>query len=129
MLVAARYSFAIVSAILMAGLVAPLLVFGIEVYMDKSLFEIYVVSAKPYNATHLDVTVKVVYRGSVPLTDAYIYSSGSSAKLGTLGPGYSQKLVHLYIPVDGAEDMVRLGFKIAGIYQVMVEVKLHLAKT
>ena len=129
MLAAARYGFALVGAILLAALVAPLVVFSVEVYTGKLKFELYVVSVKPYNTTHLDVAVRVSYNGSVPLTNAYIYSSGGSAKLGTLGPGSREKLVHLYIPVEGAEDIVRLGFKVAGLYQVVVEAKLYLAKS
>lgn len=124
MLAPAKFGFIIVAIMLVAALLSPLLLFFIELTNspeDFIRFETHVTPSS--NGTTARVSVKLIYNGSVKLTDFILEIYGLEINFGTIERGVYEKAITVTsLNIDNKQSDIVISFKIAGLYPLKITV-------
>ena len=122
MLAPAKLGIAAVSALLVIALFSPLLVFLMEAQGNPEEYMYVKAAARPLNRTHVEVTVAVLYSGTVPLRDFAVTINEREVAVGDVSRGNNTRTVVLGVGDLGSGPLriTALSYRVAGLYYIKV---------
>jgi len=122
LLAPAKLGIAAVSALLVLALLSPLIVFLMEAQRNPEGFMYVKATARPLNGTHVEVTVAVLYSGTVPLRDFAVTLNGRELAVGDVSRGNNTRVVVLGAGELGGGPLriTALSYRVAGLYYIKV---------